>query len=176
MGLIKKASGPKEILEDLFEVASQILRVPIDVHNKRVRGLKRIKRSYTEDDSFQRFAMKRDLRRLKDRKLVNFKELSNGDVRIFLTEIGRKKASMLKIKSIKIKEKKPKDGFKRLVIFDVPVGRDRIRDIFRSKLRDLGFEKIQHSVFITSFDCEKEIKEIANILGIEKSVKILKVV
>lgn len=44
------------------------------------------------------------------------------------------------------------------------------RDVLRSKLKRLGFKKLQKSVFIYPHDCEKEINFLRMNYGIERHV------
>ena len=46
----------------------------------------------------------------------------------------------------------------RLVIFDIPEKKKPAREALREKLKDLGFAKLQDSVWVTPFPCENEIK------------------
>jgi len=176
MSLIKKDSRPAEILSDLFEVSKCIMNVPFDVHKKRI-NFGKIGRVYRNKGKFEGFRIMRDLESLKKRKLINFYKFKDRDLKIELTNKGKKEVSFLSLDKISLENKKPKDGFYRLVIFDIPVGKDRERRIFREKLKSLDFFKIQYSVFITPYNCEKEIKEISRILDFKfgEEVKILKV-
>lgn len=90
-----------------------------------------------------------------------------------LTAKGFKKIQETKIENIKISKPKKWDGKWRVIIFDV---REKIRysrDIFRDKLRNLGFIQIQKSVYVYPFECAAEIKEISRRLGIEQYVLIM---
>jgi len=55
--------------------------------------------------------------------------------------------------------KKPKwDGKWRLVMFDIPETSKKKRELFRSKLKDLGFKRIQNSVWVNPYDTQGVIK------------------
>lgn len=58
----------------------------------------------------------------------------------------------------------------RMVIFDVPDKRKGSRDVFRKKLLELGFEKVQESVYIYPFECSEIIKRQSQMLLIENYV------
>ncbi len=58
---------------------------------------------------------------------------------------------------MKIKPQTKWDNHWRLVFFDVPEKKRKIRDAIRDKLRDLGFYEFQHSVFIFPYPCRDEI-------------------
>jgi len=64
--------------------------------------------------------------------------------------------------------KKPRrwDGKWRMLIFDIPESRKTHRDVFRRKLIDLGFERIQDSVWRHKYPCQKEIEFLSHLYEI----------
>lgn len=56
-------------------------------------------------------------------------------------------------------QKKPWDGYWRLVIFDISETSRYIRDILREKLKNLGFGRLQQSIYISPYDFEEDIVE-----------------
>ncbi|KKS87871.1 MAG: hypothetical protein UV62_C0022G0003 [Parcubacteria group bacterium GW2011_GWC1_43_11] len=54
----------------------------------------------------------------------------------------------------------------RLVIFDIPEKKKPAREVLREKLKDLGMKKLQHSIWITPFPCEKEINLIKTVFNL----------
>ena len=71
-----------------------------------------------------------------------------------------------KIDGLKINELK-KDGRWRIIIFDIPQSKSRIRHILRAKLAEFNFHKLQRSVYISPYVCEKEIGELTKLLDID---------
>lgn len=65
------------------------------------------------------------------------------------------------------------DGKWRVIIFDIPNKRKVSRDVLRCKLINLGFVKIQESVYVYPFECTREISSISNRLGVTDSVLIM---
>lgn len=51
----------------------------------------------------------------------------------------------------------PWDGKWRVVMFDIPQELNRERDRFRSRLKVLGFQMIQKSVFVLPYPCQEEL-------------------
>lgn len=51
----------------------------------------------------------------------------------------------------------------RLVIFDIPKQKNKLRDVLRSKLIRIGFIGIQKSVYVYPFECLAEINFLKNI-------------
>ncbi len=87
----------------------------------------------------------------------------------FLTLKGRLKVfdAQIRLK----KKKKLSSGNWILVFYDVPETLRRTRNIFRSKLINLGFEQVQKSVWMSPFDVNNELSKIINELGLDKYAK-----
>ena len=79
---------------------------------------------------------------------------------IKLTPLGKNKSMKYLIKDTSIQPPDKWDGKWRLVIFDVPEDKKKIRDIIRSFLKRWRFFQLQESVFVHPFNCEKEISAI----------------
>ena len=78
---------------------------------------------------------------------------------------------MLKYDFDNISIKNPKiDGKWRLIIFDIPEQRKRDREGLRRKLIELGFIRLQDSVFASPYPCKDEIDFLANYLNISDFV------
>lgn len=59
----------------------------------------------------------------------------------------------------------------RLVIFDIPESKKKNRDILRRKLIEIGFVRLQDSVFVFPFDCKLIIDYLKNLLNIKINVQ-----
>ena len=108
-------------------------------------------------------------------RLVSFKENKEGLAEIVLTKDGETKALRFKIDEIKIKKPAKWDGEWRIVIFDIPERFKKAREALRNKLKDLGFVKLQESVFVFPFECEDEIDFITEVFLIRPFVKFMRV-
>jgi DNA-binding transcriptional regulator PaaX len=101
-------------------------------------------------------------------------ENKNHQIYIKLTEKGRKKAGWFQINNLKIKKPKKWDKKWRIVIFDISHIKRFYREIFRGKLKELGFYSLQKSVWINPFDCRDEIELLKDFLGLkEKEVRLI---
>ena len=118
---------------------------------------------------------RRSIKRLSDEKLLEEKYLSDGSIKLVLTEKGRKQARRISLlgKSIKFQRPKSWDKKWRLVIFDIPEKDRLFRDILRDHLKTLKFHKLQHSVFISPYPFEKEILELVEIYAAEPYVRVI---
>ncbi|MDD5290221.1 MAG: CRISPR-associated endonuclease Cas2 [Patescibacteria group bacterium] len=94
---------------------------------------------------------------LQKSKHIVVKEKNNNKF-IYLTKKGKKIVTKLLIKT-KIKKQKW-DGQWRILIFDIPENKRRFRDNMRQSLLNLGFIKLQKSVWITPYDIIDDLYEI----------------
>jgi len=97
--------------------------------------------------------------------LINIQK-ENHQVYISLTEKGKKKAGWLQIDNLKIFRPKKWDQKWRLIMFDITQLKKTHRDAFRGKLKELGFQPFQKSVWIHPFDCEAEIDLLRKFFGL----------
>lgn len=110
---------------------------------------------------------------LKKRGLVEFVEEDNNNVVVRITDNGKKYLRTLDIDNMCLKKSEKWDKKWRLVIFDVPEEQKQARNALRQKLRDLGFVKLQKSVWITPFSCNDEIRFLREIFNISFNVDII---
>ena len=127
--------------------------------------LKKSRRDFSEKD-FEKFKKKL----YKDR-LVEIIE-KDGKEYLRVTNKGRKQLIEYNIDTISIKKQKW-DRRWRIVVFDIPEKYRLARGVLRDKLRDIGFVKMQKSVWICPYECENEISFIASTYNIEKYVNYL---
>jgi len=97
-------------------------------------------------------------------------ENKNGLIELSITEKGKLKALNCQLKNIKNKEEKW-DGKWRMVAFDIPEKYKKGRDALRHKLKKIGFCELQKSVFITPYDCRKEIGFLVDSFELSKYVR-----
>lgn len=101
-------------------------------------------------------------------------EKRNHQIYISLTDRGKKKAGWLQIDALKLKKHKKWDGKWRIVIFDIPNLKGFYRNVFRGKLKELGFYQLQKSVWITPFSCADEISLMRDFLGLtDKEIRLI---
>ena len=119
-----------------------------------------ILRAYFRQKRFNKTKFKADLKRWQRQKMIEWKEI-DGQIQIKITENGKKRALRYKFDELFIKKPSDWDKKWRLVVFDIPEKKRLARDVLRAKLKELGFLKIQKSVFIYPYEC----KEIITLLG-----------
>ena len=105
---------------------------------------------------------------MKRKGYLNFQR-KNGQIYITLTKEGRKRAGKYLIDDLQIKKPKKWDGNWRIVIFDIPNVTRLTREALRGKLIELGFYKIQQSIWVFPYDCGKEIKLLRDFFGLNST-------
>ena len=125
---------------------------------------------YFTNDKKHKDYVKRIFRRLEKQELIAISEKPNGEVTITLTEKGRQKALIYQIEKMNIKKPKNWDRLWRVVIFDIPEGNKQARNLFRQKLKSLGFYPLQKSVFAHPFPCKDEVDFLKHNLAIANYV------
>ncbi|PIU99636.1 MAG: hypothetical protein CO056_02315 [Candidatus Tagabacteria bacterium CG_4_9_14_0_2_um_filter_41_11] len=104
-------------------------------------------------------------------RLVDFQEEKDGQIKVIITEEGKKKILRYKIDEMKINIPSRWDGIWRLVMFDIPEKKRFVRDALRNKLRELDFKELQKSVFIFPYRCENEVDFIVEVFDIRSYVR-----
>lgn len=112
-------------------------------------------------------------KRLYRRGYVNVK-YEKGKPVVTITDKGRTEILKYDLDKLAIKPMKNWDGKWRLVIFDIAEKYRHIRDLIRDKLREIGFYKLQESVFIFPYPCEKEIQYLREVLEVPHSIKLIR--
>ncbi|MBU3942504.1 hypothetical protein KKA24_00810 [Patescibacteria group bacterium] len=101
-------------------------------------------------------------------------EQNNFDVRIRLTDKGKKKANWMQIDDLILKKNKKWDGKWRIVMFDIVQLKTFYRNVFRSKLKEMGFIQLQKSVWICPYKCKDEIDLLKDFLGLnDKEIRLV---
>lgn len=109
----------------------------------------------------KRGTLKTAIKRLEKRSLVLWEEI-DGKLQLILTENGRKKILKYRLEELSIEKPKEWDGLYRVIIFDIPENKKSIREVFRKKLKNLGFYQLQKSVFVCEYECRDEIEFLKN--------------
>ena len=125
---------------------------------------------YFSADKNRHKYVRRIFRKLEKQKLIAISEKPSGEVTISLTESGKQKALTYQIEKMEIKRPNSWDKIWRVVIFDIPEGNKKARNIFRQNLTSLGFYRLQKSVFVHPFPCKNEVDFLKHNFGISDHV------
>jgi len=88
-----------------------------------------------------------------------------------LTRAGKEYIRYLSANEIEIHIPKRWNGVWHMVMFDIPEEIKHARDALRFHLKRLGFREYQKSVFVYPYPCEKEVRELVSLHGIEAYVQ-----
>ena len=116
--------------------------------------------------------IKQRLRDLQRQHLVDISEQGNR-TKIRLTKAGRVRVLEYEADDMVIPKQTPWDGQWRYVIFDIPEKNKLARNVFREKLRMLGFVKIKKSVWRHKYPCSPEIEFLTHLYQITRYVSVL---
>jgi hypothetical protein len=113
--------------------------------------------------------LKRSLKRLRDQKMIEVKGSGKKAV-IKITNAGKTKVLDYALSQMGTKKPGVWDGKWRIVIYDIPSKKRKLQDLFRKKLKQLGLVALQKSVYITPYDCERDIEFIKKYFGVGEGV------
>ncbi|OHA88916.1 MAG: CRISPR-associated endonuclease Cas2 [Candidatus Zambryskibacteria bacterium RIFCSPHIGHO2_02_FULL_43_14] len=112
------------------------------------------------------------IRTLYKSKLIHQKDNKDGTTTFILSSEGKRAALTYNLDKMVVKRHKW-DKKWRIVIFDIPEKKKKIREMFRYQLKRLGFIELQRSVFVISFECRNEIEYIVEFYNIRKFVRFI---
>ena len=102
--------------------------------------------------------------------LLEQKNNRDGTVTFVLSRNGKREALTYNLDKMSI-PKLTWDKVWRLVLFDIPEKKKKIREVFRYHLKRLGFVELQRSVFILPFKCRDEIDYLIEFYNIRRFVR-----
>lgn len=103
-------------------------------------------------------------------RLIKQGLLKYKDGYVQITQKGERELRLMEAKMYAIKKPHRWDGKWRMLIFDIPEKRQRIRARVREILSLIGFVRLQHSVWIYPYDCEDTVTLLKTDLMIGKEM------
>lgn len=113
------------------------------------------------------YARARKLKALEKKKIISFRELENGQIKIELTHKGKLLVRQYRLEDMKINKPKIWDKKWRVIIYDIPHHHKKARDAFRLKLNNLGLYPLQKSVWVSPYECLTEIEFLCGVFDID---------
>jgi len=120
---------------------------------------------------------RRDLGRQTNRSFYYLKEKGyialeekEGTKFVCLTEKGKKKLAQYQRHEISFKKPRQWDRKWRVVIFDIKEKRRSVRNKLRAELQNIGFVRLQNSVWVFPYDCEEMLVMLKADIRIGKDV------
>ena len=117
----------------------------------------------------QRNRIWKAIKYLEECERITFVE-RDGERIVLLTKNGKVALDALSIDELSLQPSRMWDRKWRMVMFDIPMYKARARVPFREKLRDLGFEMYQKSVFVYPYECREEILAVAEYFDVREHV------
>jgi len=136
-------------------------------------GLAQVFMLFNPSNAQERQRIKQSVYGLKKQKLIRIFN-KNGKEIVEITEKGRKRVLQYDFEDIKVGKPRRWDGFWRIVIFDIPEKKKRIRELINFKLKDMDFYPLQKSTFVSPYECKNEIDFIKEYLGVGKNIIYIK--
>lgn len=118
---------------------------------------------------YNNWYVKTAIGRLKQQGLIKFEEKNERSF-VRLTDKGKNKLLKYQLQEIKIKKPKKWDKKWRVIIFDIKEHKRFIRDGLRKELINLGFLRLQNSVWVYPYECEEVIIMLKSHFQIGKDV------
>lgn len=115
------------------------------------------KKDWEEWKKFNPTYLRRNLARLKNQKLIEVEE-ENDKVTVKITRAGKQKVLKYALNELEIPKPKSWNGKWRVVIYDVPKKKKYSQILFRNTVKELGFLKIQKSVYLHPHPCYEEVE------------------
>ncbi len=132
--------------------------------------LKKLKKEW---DDINRSSLNRAIRSLYKSKLVETKNNKDGTMTLVLSKNGRLIALSYNLETMRLKKPPRWDKKWRVVMFDVPERLKKVRESLRYHFRNLGFRKLQKSVFVHPFPCFDEIEYITEFYNARQHIRFL---
>ena len=98
---------------------------------------------------------------------------SKGKTRIMLTQAGKQRIMEYQVDEMEIKKQTPWDKKWRYVFFDIPEKKKVARNVFRAKLKNLGFKQVQKSVWKHRYPCKDEVEFLARLYELSRYVNLV---
>lgn len=118
--------------------------------------------NYESGEKWQyRSQAKQAIKRLEKRGLV-VTESKGEELVIKITQAGRRWLKHYEITHLSINRPVKWDGYWRIVTFDIPEDHHQVRDTVRSWLKRLGFARLQKSVWVIPWPCQKQFDLLAS--------------
>ncbi len=99
------------------------------------------------------YRVKTALGRLAANGLITFEE-REGKRYARITEVGKQVLEFESLRDKALRKPRRWDGRWRVVLFDIPERRRRVRNQLRRFMQEFGFERLQDSAWIYPYDCE----------------------
>lgn len=130
---------------------------------------------YKKQNRHKRYQIRKTFEQLRRKRLIEITEI-NGEIRMVLSENGKKCVIKYELEDLTIPKPKNWDNKWRLIIFDIPEKFHKERRALRIKLDELGFYPLQKSVWLYPYECRNEIDFVVEFFKISPYVRIVEAI
>lgn len=114
--------------------------------------------------------VRRTLRELERQNRVTVDYQKDGSITVNITKQGMTRALSYKLDTFSLEKPKRWDKKWRVIIFDIPIQLNKVRDTFRERLKQLGLVMLQKSVFVSPYSCFDEVEFLRQLYGIPDTI------
>jgi hypothetical protein len=170
MGKLEEASRKRKKKKDIQHAVLAVVAVTGFIAVAAIAGNALQLLEYLPNEKYNlKYRMKSVAGRLVAKKYAVWVE-RDGKKFLRITSAGRKAFAFEQEKIALKNQKKKWDGRWRMIVFDVPERRRRIRNRLRVVMSEIGFVRLQNSVWVYPYDCEDFIAMLKAELKIGKAV------
>lgn len=187
--LIKNKKTTKQIIEDFLysdsksATATKFLLMTLAVGGIVFMGalapaLISLAKNNKQSKKFSKKQIRNTFGLLKQRKLIEIVREKDGKTMIRLTSKGQARIKEFCFEELKISKTKQWDKKWRVLIYDIPTKPkiyNKVREVLRIKIKEIGFIQLQKSVWVCPYECEDEILFLAECYSVTKFIEILTV-
>ena len=109
------------------------------------------------------------IKHLQKNKLIDITE-KDGKTIIKITKNGKSKLLEYEFEDMRIKKPKKWDSKWRIIGFDIPEKRKKAREALRHKMKELGFVRMQKSLFVYPYPCGEEVEFIGEFFQVYEHI------
>lgn len=156
-----------ELVKEILKISSGLIVIGALIVAP---GLAEIYRYFKAYKRAERNRIRNVIRKLEGKKYIRL-ENSGDNQLLTITPAGKKEILKYEYDEIEIKKPKKWDGKWRVVIFDIPEKKKKVRDQINFKLREIGFISLQKSTFVLPYECRNEIEFIRSHFSLRKEIR-----
>ena len=133
-------------------------------------GLTQVLAIFQPKNYRDRDRIKKNLNALQKRGMIRIYEKGSKSV-VEITEAGERQILAYNLDEMKLARPKKWDKLWRIIVFDIPEKKKRLRMEINFRLQQIGLRPFQKSTFITQVECRKEIDFLGNYFGVRQYMK-----
>jgi hypothetical protein len=137
-------------------------------------GKYRAEKVRKEEAYLSSWRLRRALKYLQKNKFIEIEE-RNNETKIKITAKGSSKILKYNFEKMEINVPEKWDGKWRLVIYDISKLKNSQRNLFREKIKSLGFFPLQESAYLLPYECFGEIEFLRQYFGVGAEILYMEV-